>query len=97
MTTEAEPKDLIMRLTNIDELQAQSKDKEIVNLKHSIPEGNSLFMKKYLWDLIPASLLIKTGQFAMMRLFMRWFATDFLSTCTSWMNLLESVPTLTTF
>lgn len=44
VSTEAEPKDLLMRLTNKEELQAQSKNKEIVNLKNSIPEGTSLFI-----------------------------------------------------
>lgn len=39
MSTEAEPKDLLMRLTNKEELQAQSKHKEIGNLRHAIPEG----------------------------------------------------------
>lgn len=44
VSTEAEPKDLLMRLTNKEELQAQSKNKEIVNLKNAIPEGTSLFI-----------------------------------------------------
>lgn len=39
MNTEGEPKDLLMRLTSKEELQVQSKDKEIMNLKTQIPEG----------------------------------------------------------
>ena len=40
VATEADPKDLLMRLTSKEELQVQSKDKEILNLRTEIPEGN---------------------------------------------------------
>ena len=39
LNCEANPKDLLMRLTSKEELQAQAKDKEIMNLKTSIPPG----------------------------------------------------------
>ena len=39
LNTEGNPKDLLMRLTSKEELQAQAKDKEILNLKTSIPKG----------------------------------------------------------
>jgi hypothetical protein len=41
LSGEGTPKDLLMRLTSKEELQAQAKDKEIMNLRTTIPPGTS--------------------------------------------------------